>query len=68
MRFLGPLGDEELRRWLRAADVFASPSRTRWGGLEVEGFGIVFLEAMANGKAVVAARPTPRAPPCVRIP
>ncbi len=54
VRFLGPLGDEELRRWLRAADVFASPSRTRWGGLEVEGFGIVFAEAALAGLPVIA--------------
>ena len=32
------------------------PCRSRWGGLEVEGFGIVFLEAAATGKAVVAGR------------
>jgi phosphatidylinositol alpha-1,6-mannosyltransferase len=32
------------------------PCRNRWAGLEVEGLGIVFLEAAAAGKAVVAGR------------
>ncbi|NNU28390.1 glycosyltransferase [Isoptericola sediminis] len=36
-----------------AADVFAGPSRTRRGGLEVEGLGIVYLEAQAAGLPVV---------------
>ena len=37
-----------------AGDVFAMPCRTRRGGLEVEGLGIVFLEAGATGLPVVA--------------
>jgi len=37
-----------------AGDVFAMPCRTRRGGLEVEGLGIVFLEASACGRPVVA--------------
>ena len=37
-------------------DVFAMPCRDRWGGLEAEGFGIVFLEAAAAGVPVVAGR------------
>ncbi|WP_407317344.1 glycosyltransferase family 4 protein [Isoptericola halotolerans] len=36
-----------------AADVFAMPSRSRRGGLEVEGLGIVYLEAQAAGLPVV---------------
>ena len=39
-----------------AGDVFAMPCRTRRGGLEVEGLGIVFLEASATGLPVVAGR------------
>jgi phosphatidylinositol alpha-1,6-mannosyltransferase len=39
---------------LAAADVFAMPCRSRWAGLEQEGFGIVFLEAAACGVAGVA--------------
>jgi phosphatidyl-myo-inositol dimannoside synthase len=38
------------------ADVFAMPCRTRGAGLDVEGFGIVFLEASAAGVPVVAGR------------
>ncbi|GAA4603337.1 glycosyltransferase family 4 protein [Actinoallomurus liliacearum] len=37
-----------------AADVFAMPCRTRLGGLEAEGLGIVFLEAAASGLPVIA--------------
>ncbi|MCX5143249.1 glycosyltransferase family 4 protein [Streptomyces sp. NBC_00338] len=37
-----------------AADVFAMPCRTRRRGLEVEGLGIVFLEAAAAGLPVLA--------------
>ncbi|MFE9883461.1 glycosyltransferase family 4 protein [Streptomyces scopuliridis] len=37
-----------------AADVFAMPCRTRRGGLEVEGLGIVYLEAAAAGLPVLA--------------
>ena len=36
------------------ADVFAMPCRTRGSGLDVEGLGIVFLEASATGVPVVA--------------
>ncbi|GGW99258.1 glycosyltransferase family 4 protein [Streptomyces chryseus] len=36
-----------------AADVFAMPCRTRKRGLEVEGLGIVFLEAAASGLPVL---------------
>ena len=36
------------------ADVFVMACRNRWGGLEQEGFGIVFLEAAAVGVPQVA--------------
>jgi len=39
-----------------AGDVFAMPCRTRRAGLDVEGLGIVFLEASATGRPVVAGR------------
>jgi phosphatidyl-myo-inositol dimannoside synthase len=39
-----------------AGDVFAMPCRSRRGGLEVEGLGIVYLEASASGLPVVAGR------------
>ncbi|MCH9708067.1 MAG: glycosyltransferase family 4 protein [Actinomycetia bacterium] len=38
------------------ADVFAMPCRTRGAGLDVEGLGIVYLEASACGVPVVAGR------------
>ena len=47
---------EELPAHHDAGDVFAMPCRSRYGGLEVEGLGIVFLEASACGKPVVAGR------------
>ena len=52
----GALVDSAVTDWLRAADLFASPCRTRWGGFEVEGFGIVFAEAALTGLPVIAGR------------
>jgi len=54
VRFLGTVSDDERDRWLRRADVFAMPSRLPADGLAGEGFGIVYLEAAAYGKPVVA--------------
>ncbi len=45
---------EELPAAHAALDVFAMPCRTRWGGLDVEGLGIVYLEAQASGIPVIA--------------
>ncbi|HEY3750585.1 MAG TPA: glycosyltransferase family 4 protein [Pseudonocardiaceae bacterium] len=39
-----------------AGDVYAMPSRTRGRGLDVEAFGLVYLEASATGLPVVAGR------------
>ena len=52
----GEVSADELRLWLQAADIFAGPSRTRFHGLEVEGFGIVFAEAALTGLPVIAGR------------
>jgi phosphatidylinositol alpha-1,6-mannosyltransferase len=38
----------------REMDVFAMPCRSRWGGLEIEGLGLVYLEASAAGLPVLA--------------
>jgi len=53
VRFGGPVGWDELPQVYAAADVFATPCRSRYGGREVEGFGQVFLEAQAVGKPVI---------------
>ncbi|MGH6654700.1 MAG: glycosyltransferase family 4 protein [Actinocrinis sp.] len=49
----GPVPWEELPLYFAAGDVFAMPCRTRRGGLDVEGLGIVYLEASATGLPVV---------------
>ncbi len=54
--FLGRVADEELSPWLGASDLMVMACRSRWAGLEQEGFGIVFLEAAASGVAQVAGR------------
>ena len=51
--FSGQVAEEDLPRYYAAGDVFAMPCRTRLGGLEVEGWGNVFIEAAACGKPVV---------------
>ncbi|MGZ6925386.1 MAG: glycosyltransferase family 4 protein [Acidimicrobiia bacterium] len=56
VRFLGRVSDADLPVAHRAADVFTMLCRDRWGALEAEGFGIVFLEAGASGLACVAGR------------
>ena len=53
---LGRVPDDDLAALYAAADVFAMCCRERWGGLEAEGFGIVFLEAAASGVPAVAGR------------
>jgi phosphatidylinositol alpha-1,6-mannosyltransferase len=52
--FTGGVPGAELPGHYAMADVFAMPCRTRGGGLDVEGLGIVFLEASATGIPVVA--------------
>ncbi len=54
--FAGEIPDRSLPAYYAACDVFAMPCRSRWGGMEVEGFGMVYLEAAAVAKPVVAGR------------
>jgi phosphatidylinositol alpha-1,6-mannosyltransferase len=54
VRVLGRVSDQDRTGLLGAADVFVMACRNRWGGLEQEGFGIVFLEAAAAGVPQVA--------------
>lgn len=52
--FTGGVPAAELPAYYLLGDVFAMPCRTRGAGLDVEGLGIVFLEASAAGVPVVA--------------
>jgi phosphatidylinositol alpha-1,6-mannosyltransferase len=52
--FAGGVPYAQLPEHFAAADVFAMPCRTRRRGLDVEGLGIVYLEASATGLPVVA--------------
>ncbi|MGB8861508.1 MAG: glycosyltransferase family 4 protein [Ilumatobacteraceae bacterium] len=54
VRFLGRVGNDDLPRLFGCADAYAMLCRNRWGGLEQEGFGIVFLEAAACGVPQIA--------------
>lgn len=54
VRFTGSVPWSDLPAHFGAGDVFAMPCRTRRGGLDVEGLGIVYLEASATGLPVVA--------------
>lgn len=49
----GKVGQGELSKWYAAGDIFAMPCRTRMGGWDVEGLGIVFLEGSATGLPVI---------------
>jgi phosphatidylinositol alpha-1,6-mannosyltransferase len=51
--FTGPVPQGELLAHYAVGDVFAMPCRTRRAGLDVEGLGIVYLEASAVGLPVV---------------
>lgn len=48
VRFVGWIGDDALPRWYQAADAFVLPTR------ELEGFGLVTVEALATGTPVIA--------------
>ena len=51
--FVGRVQYQELPRFISVGEIFAMPSRSRLAGLEVEGLGIVYLEASACGLPVV---------------
>jgi phosphatidyl-myo-inositol dimannoside synthase len=51
--FTGPVSGADLPAYYDAGNIFAMPCRTRRGGLDVEGLGIVYLEASATGLPVV---------------
>jgi len=54
VRFLGRVPQNDIVSVYGAADVFAHVCRSRWAGLEQEGFGIIFLEAAACGVPQIA--------------
>jgi phosphatidylinositol alpha-1,6-mannosyltransferase len=56
VRFLGRVANDELPALYGCADAFTMLCRNRWGGLEQEGFGIVFVEAASAGVPQVAGR------------
>lgn len=54
--FIGRINYSELPKYICVGDVFAMPSRSRFFGLEVEGLGIVYLEASSCGLPVVGGK------------
>jgi phosphatidylinositol alpha-1,6-mannosyltransferase len=56
VRMLGRVSDEQLPRLYGCADLSAMLCRSRWGGLEQEGFGIVFSEAASCGVPQIAGK------------
>lgn len=52
--FIGRIQYMDLPSYICVGDIFAMPSRSRFAGLEVEGLGIVYLEASACGLPVIA--------------
>lgn len=52
--FTGRVQYQDLPTYLSAGDIFAMPARSRFFGLEVEGLGIVYLEASSCGLPVLA--------------
>ena len=54
VHFAGRVPHDDLPLMYGCADLFTMLCRNRWGGLEQEGFGIVFIEAASCGVAQVA--------------
>lgn len=53
VRWTGPLTRAQVAAELRRSDLFALPVRTRMGGLEPEGLGLIFAEASASGLPIL---------------
>lgn len=51
--FAGEVAWQDLPAYYRTGNVCAMPCRTRLGGMDVEGLGLVFLEAQACGIPVI---------------
>jgi phosphatidyl-myo-inositol dimannoside synthase len=52
--FAGVVAAADLPSCFAAADIFAMPCRSRWGGLDTEGLGTVYLQAAAAGLPAIA--------------
>src|SRR5262249_56429061 len=66
--FTGAPSRAELPAYFDAGNVFSMPCRTRRRGLDVEGLGMVFLEAAATGLPVVGGDPANPPPPLPHTP
>ncbi|MFA5889687.1 MAG: glycosyltransferase family 4 protein [Actinomycetota bacterium] len=51
--FAGEVSEQDLAAYYAAGDVFAMPCRSRFAGLEVEGLGLVYLEAQACARPAI---------------
>jgi len=56
LTFIGRINYSDLPKYICIGDIFAMPSRSRFFGLEVEGLGIVYLEASACGLPVIGGK------------
>ncbi|MEO5974070.1 MAG: glycosyltransferase family 4 protein [Ilumatobacteraceae bacterium] len=54
VRFMGRVANDLMPKLYGCADIYAMLCRSRWGGLEQEGFGIVFAEAASCGIPQIA--------------
>lgn len=54
--FLGTISQKNLATWYAASDIFAMPVRTRLFGFDVEGLGMVYLEAAASGVPTIGTK------------
>lgn len=55
VQFVGKLSDQALAKWYQRCDLFIMPSR-QLSNRDVEGFGIVYLEANSFGKPVIGGK------------
>ena len=54
--FAGLVPDDRLPEYYAASDVFCMPCTDRYGGLDTEGFGVVYIEAAATGLPCIAGK------------